>query len=101
MPKGAIPDPHELLRDVRRFMARRNGESILLGEVNLLPEQAAEFLGERGGEQLDMLFSFTVNQAMYLALAREDARPLAAALARSRRYRPTVSGRTSCAITTS
>jgi trehalose synthase len=80
MPEGTIPDPHELLRDVRRFMGRRSGESILLGEVNLPPEQAAGFFGERGGDQLDMLFSFTVNQALYLALAREDARPLAAAL---------------------
>jgi trehalose synthase len=80
MPPGADPDPHELLRDVRRFMGRRKGESILLGEVNLPPEESAEFFGGRGGEELDMLFSFTVNQAMYLALAREDAAPLAAAL---------------------
>jgi trehalose synthase len=80
MPKGAIHDPHELLRDLRRFMGRRSGESILLGEVNLAPEQQREFFGERGGDELDMLFSFTVNQAMYLALARSDARPLAAAL---------------------
>jgi len=80
MPRGAIPDPHELLRDMRSFMGRRNGESILLGEVNLPPDQAAGFFGERGGEQLDMVFSFPVNQALYLALARADARPLAAAL---------------------
>jgi maltose alpha-D-glucosyltransferase/alpha-amylase len=80
MPTGAIQDPHELLRDVRRFMGRRSGESILLGEVNLPVDQAAGFFGARGGEQLDMLFSFSVNQAMYLALAREDAAPLVAAL---------------------
>jgi trehalose synthase len=80
MPRGAIHDPHELLRDVRRFMGRRSGESILLGEVNLPPEQAVEFFGERGGDELDLLFTFTVNQAMFLALAREDAGPLAAAL---------------------
>ena len=63
------------------MMGRRKGEAILLGEVNLPPEEQVAFFGERGGEQLDMLFSFTVNQAMYLALARADARPLAAALA--------------------
>jgi trehalose synthase len=80
MPAGAMPDPHELLRDVRRFMGRRNGESILLGEVNLPPEQLGAFFGARGGEELDMLFSFTVNQALYLALAREDATPLIDAL---------------------
>jgi maltose alpha-D-glucosyltransferase/alpha-amylase len=76
MPEGAIPDPHQLLRDVRRFMGRRNGESILLGEVNLPPEQQLEFFGG----QLDLQFAFTVNQAMYLSLAREDATPLAEAL---------------------
>jgi trehalose synthase len=76
MPEGTIADPHELLRDVRRFMGRRDGASILLGEVNLPPEQLSAFVGD----QLDMLFAFTVNQALYLALAREDAAPLARAL---------------------
>ena len=80
-PRGAIEDPHELLRDLRRAMGRRSGGSILLGEVNLEPREQAEFFGARGGEELDMLFAFTVNQALYLALAREDARPLAEALA--------------------
>jgi maltose alpha-D-glucosyltransferase/alpha-amylase len=80
MPKNAIHDPHELLRDMRSFMRRRKGESILLGEVNLPPDQQREFFGDGGGDELDMLFSFTVNQALYLALAREDARPLVAAL---------------------
>ena len=81
MPKGALQDPHELLRDLRRFIGRRSGEAILLGEVNLPPPDAAAFFGERNGEELDMMFAFTVNQALYLALAREDAAPLAAALA--------------------
>jgi trehalose synthase len=80
MPPGAMHDPHELLRDIRRFMGRRNGESILLGEVNLPPDQLGAFFGAHGGDQLDLLFSFTVNQAMYLSLARADATPLAEAL---------------------
>jgi trehalose synthase len=81
MPKGALHDPHRLLRDLRRFMGRRSGEAILLGEVNLPPKDLGAFFGEQNGEQLDMMFSFTVNQALYLALAREDATPLAGALA--------------------
>jgi trehalose synthase len=76
MPEGALQDPHELLRDLRRFMGRRRGDAILLGEVNLPPEQQLGFFGG----QLDLQFSFTVNQALYLALAREEATPLAAAL---------------------
>ena len=80
MPSGALPDPHALLRDLRRAMGRRRGSSILLGEVNLEPEEQAAFFGARGGEELDMLFAFTVNQALHLAMAREDATPLAEAL---------------------
>jgi maltose alpha-D-glucosyltransferase/alpha-amylase len=80
MPEDALEDPHELLRDLRRFMGRRNGESVLLGEVNLEPEQQREFFGDEDGDELQMVFSFTVNQAMYLALAREEVAPLARAL---------------------
>jgi trehalose synthase len=80
LPEGAMADPHELLRDLRRFMGRRNGEAVLLGEVNLEPEQQREFFGDEDGDELQLVFSFTVNQAMYLALAREKAAPLAHAL---------------------
>jgi trehalose synthase len=80
MPKDAIVDPHELLRDLRRFLGRRNGEAILLGEVNLPPPEQRKFFGDEDGDELQMVFSFTVNQAMYLALAREQSAPLEQAL---------------------
>ena len=73
-------DPHELLRDLRRFLGRRNGEVVLLGEVNLAPDEQREFFGDEDGDELQLIFSFTVNQAMFLALAREDAAPLELAL---------------------
>jgi maltose alpha-D-glucosyltransferase/alpha-amylase len=79
-PEQAREDPHELLRDLRRFIGRRNGEAVLLGEVNLPPEQQRQFFGDEDGDELQLVFSFTVNQAMFLALAREDAAPLAQAL---------------------
>jgi maltose alpha-D-glucosyltransferase/alpha-amylase len=78
MPAGALHDPHELLKELRRYMGRRRGDAILLGEVNLDPPQVREFFGDQ--DELHMAFDFNVNQAMYLALAREDAAPLAAAL---------------------
>src|SRR3954453_11914412 len=80
MPKGALHDPHELLRDLRRFMGRRRGDSVLLGEVNLAPDQQRAFFGDEDGDELHMVLSFTVNQAMYLAFARGEAAPLAGAL---------------------
>ena len=80
MPKEAVQDPHELLRDLRGFISRRRGEAVLLGEVNLAPDQQREFFGDEDGDELQLILSFTVNQAMFLALAREEAAPLAAAL---------------------
>jgi maltose alpha-D-glucosyltransferase/alpha-amylase len=65
---------------MRRFIGRRNGEAVLLGEVNLAPEEQRKFFGDEYGDELQLVFSFTVNQAMFLALAREDATPLARAL---------------------
>ena len=69
-------DPHELLRDLKRFLQRRLGDAALLGEVNLPFEQQLEFFGgERGGE-LDLQFDFMSMQALYLSLARSDPAPL-------------------------
>jgi trehalose synthase len=79
LPKGASVDPHELIRDLRSFVCRHRGDAVLLGEVNLPPADARRFFGE-GGDELHMCFSFVLNQAMYLALARGDAGPLATAL---------------------
>ncbi len=78
-PDGEIAlDPHELLRDLRAFMSRRRGDSVLLGEVNLPPEGLVEFFGD--GDELELLFDFPLMQAMYLALARQDTGPLRAAI---------------------
>ncbi len=80
MPEGAIEDPHQLLRDLRRYIGRRRGDAILMGEVNLPPADQRKFFGDEDGDELHMVLDFTVNQAMYLALAREQAAPLADAL---------------------
>ncbi len=80
MPEGAIVDPHELLSDLRRHLGRRRGDAILLGEVNLPPPDLRKFFGDEDGDELHMAFNFPVNQAMYLALARGEAAPVANAL---------------------
>jgi len=83
-PSGNDPrarhDPHKLLRDLRRYIGRRRGDAVLLGEVNLPPVQQREFFGDEDGDELQVVLSFNVNQALFLALAREDARPLRHAL---------------------
>ena len=53
---------------------------MLLGEVNLPPKDLRAFLGDEDGDELHMVLDFLGNQALYLALARGDAAPLAGAL---------------------
>jgi maltose alpha-D-glucosyltransferase/alpha-amylase len=79
--KGDFPDdPHAYLRDLRAFLSRRQGDAILLGEVNLEPKDLRRFFGDEEGDELNMLFDFVGNQALYLALVREEAEPLVRAL---------------------
>ena len=81
MPPGAeIPDPHELLRDFRRFLQRRSSEAILLGEVNLPYEEQVAYFGGGDASELSMQFDFVAMQAFYLSLARENPEPLIKAL---------------------
>ncbi len=76
-----LRDPHDFLRHLREFLGRRTGDAILLGEVNLPYDQQLEFFGSAAGGELTMQFDFMTMQATYLALARNDARPIAASLA--------------------
>ncbi|GAB3045957.1 alpha-amylase family protein [Sediminivirga luteola] len=79
----AFEEPHDYLRSLRAFLQRRSSTSrsaIMLGEVNLPHEEQATFFGGREGDQLTMQFDFYTNQKLFLALARQEAAPLAEAL---------------------
>ncbi|GAA3112127.1 alpha-amylase family protein [Pseudonocardia yunnanensis] len=80
----ALPDPHDYLADLSAFLRRRNGEAVLLGEVNLPYPDTMTFFGANDGggstDELTMCFDFIGMQQMYLSLARADAEPLAETL---------------------
>jgi trehalose synthase len=73
-------DPHRHLKDLRAFVQRRRGDAILLGEVNLPPAEQRAYFGDEDGDELNLVFNFSVMQRVYLALARQDATVLAEAL---------------------
>jgi maltose alpha-D-glucosyltransferase/alpha-amylase len=75
----AVTDPHDYLRDIRDFANRRRGDTMLLAEANEPLDKLASFFGERGN-QMNMLFNFIVNQALYLSFVRHEAGPVADAL---------------------
>ena len=82
-------DPHDVVREIRAFLGRRNGEAILLGEVNVPFAEQRKFFGGDAGDQLTAMFDFITMQNTYLALAREDPAPLVKALSGRPRIHPT------------
>ncbi|MDZ3836200.1 MAG: alpha-amylase family protein [Rhodospirillales bacterium] len=69
---------YAFLEEMRAFVSWHRGDAILLAEANVEKDQLASYFGE--GSRLHMLFNFLANQALFLALAREDAGPLRDAL---------------------
>jgi maltose alpha-D-glucosyltransferase / alpha-amylase len=76
--EGLRPGPKlEFLEALRDQMSWWRGDAIFLGEANVQREQVTDYFGPGG---MHMLFNFQANQAVWLAFAREDARPLVNAL---------------------
>jgi trehalose synthase len=77
LPEPVDGDPRDWLRNLRSFINRRRGDAALLGEVNVDPQQLAQYFGDHG-DLLHMEFAFLLNQHLWLALARGEAEPLEA-----------------------
>lgn len=80
-------NPVTYLRSLTEFMQRRRGDAIFLGEANVSPQEQQRYFAFDGGDGVQMLFDFRTCAAQWLAHARGDARPIAAAL-RSRPPHP-------------
>ena len=78
--EDALENPLDFLKSIRAFLGRRSGDAIMLGEANLERSQQVEYFGGADGDGLSMQFDFITMQNLYLALAREDPRPLIRAL---------------------
>ena len=80
--KGAKVRPsrdYELLHEIRDFLQWRVRDAILLAEANVPPGESMEYFGD-GGDRLQMMLNFWVNQRMFYTLATGDAGPLKDAL---------------------
>jgi maltose alpha-D-glucosyltransferase / alpha-amylase len=76
--KADSPKDFDFLTAMREHVAWRRGDSLLLAEANLPPDQLPAYFGDVGGSgnRLHMLFDFMLNDAMVLALARKQAEPI-------------------------
>jgi maltose alpha-D-glucosyltransferase/alpha-amylase len=68
----------EWLGQFHRQLSWRRGDSVVLAEANVEPQQLSEYFGD--GLRLPMLFNFLLNQRTFLALARSDVAPILQAL---------------------
>jgi maltose alpha-D-glucosyltransferase/alpha-amylase len=71
-------DQYAYLREFRDFLSWRRGDAILLAEANISRDKVSQYFGDDA--RLHMLFAFLVNQYLFLALARQEAAPLAQGL---------------------
>ncbi|MBK8908063.1 MAG: alpha-amylase family protein [Rhodospirillales bacterium] len=66
------------LETMNATLSWQRGDAILLAEANVGVEKIDDYFGD--GRRMHMMFNFIVNQALFLALARERSEPLRRAL---------------------
>lgn len=76
--KAAPEAAHDLLTEMRDFASWRRGDAVLLAEANVTMEELGDYIA--GGRRMQLAFNFIANQALFLSLARGDARALHRAL---------------------
>lgn len=76
------PKDLDFLTDLRQHLQWRKGDSVLLAEANVEPDQLKHFFGDDGGSsnRIHMLFDFMLNGRLMLALARHNPEPIIDAL---------------------
>lgn len=66
--------PHDFIEKIREFLQWRSGSAILLAEANVPMDEVPQYFGD--GDRMHLLFHFTANQQLFLALARGEAQPI-------------------------
>jgi maltose alpha-D-glucosyltransferase / alpha-amylase len=69
-----LPETHAYLRRVRSEIDARYPDRVLLAEANQWPEDVVAYFGD--GDECHMAFHFPVMPRMFMALRREEARPI-------------------------
>ena len=76
-----LPRTHEFLKRVRAEVDESYSDRVLLAEANQWPEDVVDYFGD--GDECHMAFHFPVMPRMFMALRREEARPLVEILDRT------------------
>jgi len=69
-----LPQTHNFLKKMRAHIDKHYEGRVLLAEVNLWPEDAAEYFGE--GKECNMCFNYSLMPRLFLGLRTEDSFPI-------------------------
>jgi maltose alpha-D-glucosyltransferase/alpha-amylase len=69
-----LPETHAYLKRVRAEIDARYPDRVLLAEANQWPEDVVHYFGD--GDECHMAFHFPVMPRMFMALRREEAKPI-------------------------
>ena len=69
-----LPETHDYLKRLRKVVDAEFSDRVLLAEANQWPEDVVDYFGE--GDECHMAFHFPVMPRMFMALRREEARPI-------------------------
>jgi maltose alpha-D-glucosyltransferase/alpha-amylase len=69
-----LPETHEYLKEVRHFIDTNYPGRILLAEANQWPADVRHYFGDN--DEFHMAFNFPLMPRMFMALRREDRRPI-------------------------
>jgi maltose alpha-D-glucosyltransferase/alpha-amylase len=69
-----LPETHEFCRKLRKHVDEKFPEALLLAEANQWPQDVVQYFGE--GDEFHMCFNFPLMPRMFMAIRREDCRPV-------------------------
>ncbi len=69
-----LPETHEFLKKIRKFVDSKFENKLLLAEANQWPEDAIAYFGN--GDECQMNFHFPLMPRLYMACAIEDREPI-------------------------
>jgi maltose alpha-D-glucosyltransferase/alpha-amylase len=69
-----LPETHEILKKIRRFVDENYPGRILLAEANQWPDDVLPYFGD--GDEFHMAFNFPIMPRIFMALRQEDHGPI-------------------------
>jgi maltose alpha-D-glucosyltransferase / alpha-amylase len=69
-----LPETHEFLKTLRRFVEERYPHALLLAEANQWPEDVVQFFGN--GDEFHMGYNFPIMPRLFMSLRQQDRRPI-------------------------